>query len=230
MNNVKVFTSDRLNASDRFRRTVRAMAQQRSLDVQHLYDDAPRLVWTGPDPNFQERIRTAEIITRAYIGDLNQVTAKITMLTTFETILRNYDAVVQPELDTAWELGFRAAGGTDYAPDHPDAIKLEALRQACRIPDTFGIAIQEHQVLLASLWQAWSDFVRTTWHLKPEEPIQAWFPAGTDEVFTLIRTNSAAPQTALVTELRQPFDVMWQTTLANIAASGIGGEASGSRD
>lgn len=202
MNNVRAFTIDHLNAADRFQCAVRAMGQQNWLQVQTLYQNAPMLVWNGPDPGFQERVRTAETCTRAFIQDLNLVTVKLHMLREFETTLRRF----------IW----KETGGD---PQDGKA-QLGRLQEVCH---TFDESIDDLQTMLASQWQGWSDFVCAAWRLKPDEPIHAWFPNGTDEMLAQIRANPTKPDANQAQAYRVSFDTTWQNTLNAIAKTGIGG-------
>jgi len=187
-NNVSAWSQDGLTATERFRHVVRAMRHQRWDHVHTLYHSAPLLAWNGPDPAFQERVRTAETCTRAVVQDLNLVTVKMGMLTEFEKILQEVNG-----------------------------------QQGCRIPETFSTSMGDLQTMLASYWQGWSEFVRTTWRLAPEEPIKAWFPNGSDELFSQIRRNPAKPDIFQAKAYQQPFEATWSNMLDAISQTGMGG-------
>lgn len=221
-NNIRALASDRLSASERFRRTVTALSQRRSEAVMALYSQAPILTWNGPDPAFQERVRHCETLTRNVVADLNQLWVRLTLLTSFEDVFKSYDAVVRDGLNSAFCLGWQRAQGIDAGEPGPSQ-DLEVLQDACR-PEPITPAIDAIRQTLASYWHAWSDFTRATWRLRPEVPVLAWFDSESGrELLEALRTNPAKPDTAQAAGYRAYYDAAWETTLTAIAASGLEG-------
>lgn len=220
MDNVSAWNQDHLTATERFRRVVRAMGCHQWHQVKELYKGAPFLAWSGPDPAFQERVHVAETCTRAVVGDLNLITVKLAMLQEFETAINVYEGIVNRGLTTAWNFGQQETKEHNTAPTNPD---LRDLHNTCRFPADMLPAKHDLQLLLSSWWQGWSDFVRITWRLQPEEPIRAWFPQGADEVFTMIRRNSVLADPTQASAYRVAYDTIWQNTLDAIAQTGMSG-------
>lgn len=223
MGQLAVFTPDRLKPHERFRRVTQALSRQDTETALQLQAATPQLEWVGPDIAFSERLRVAGEMTRTFAADLSVAVTKLTMLTTFEQTLRDFDAVLQPEMAFAWQLGWEAAGGARDVDLTPHQEKLHQLQEACRIPPTFPASIEEVGTILASLWEAWRDFTRAKWRLKPEDPIRAWFPVDTEDLLDAVRTNPAKPVAAQVHAYRQPYDTAWANTLNAIARTGVGG-------
>ncbi len=218
MGQLTVFTPDRLTAHERFRRVTQALSRLDPATAAKLQAATPQLEWVGPDIAFTERLRVAGEMTRTFAADLSVAVTKLTMLTAFEQTLRDFDAVLQNEMAFAWQLGWEAAGGARDADLTPHQEKLTQLQAACQIPPTFPASIADVRTICASLWEAWQDFTRAAWRLKPEQPIWAWGPANADELVTTVRTNRAQPDAAQVATYRAPYDLTWQNTLAVLAA------------
>ena len=219
MGTLKVFARDRIPSPERFRRTLRAMANQEIETIYSLYANAPHLVQTGPDPDFSERVRIAEIMVRALVADLRIELTKVTLLRHFETTFQQLDAVLQNEMTLAWELGWKAAGGlkdADYS-SHQDT--LQALQGVGHIPPIFVTTVNDVEVALVSCWKAWTGFVRTAWRLKPEEPLRAWFADNTDEIISAIHATPAQPDAIRVQTYRDQYDRAWQNALNNISCT-----------
>lgn len=223
MGKLSVFTPDRLTADERFRRVTRALSQHDSKTAMQLYAATPQLVWEGPDIAFVERVRGAEMLVRTLVADLNLMATKLSMLSAFEQTLRDFDAVLQPEMAFAWDLGWEAAGGRPDVDPTPHQEKLNRLQAVCRIPDTFTASIDDLRGTLATYWKGWSDFTRDKWRLKPEDPIRAWFPVDTEDLLDVIRTNPAKPVAEQAHAYRQPYDTAWANTLNAMARTGVGG-------
>jgi hypothetical protein len=218
MGQLTAFTPDRLTAHERFRRVTQALSRQDTETALQLQAATPQLAWVGPDMAFTERLRVAGEMTRTFAADLSVAVTKLTMLTAFEQTLRDFDAVLQNEMAFAWKLGWEAAGGSPDAHLTPHQEKLTQLQAACQIPPTFPASIADVRTICASLWEAWQDFTRAAWRLKPEQPIRAWGPANAEELLATVHANTSAPDPAQVALYRQPYDLTWDQTLAAIAA------------
>ncbi len=218
MGQLTAFTPGRLTAHERFRRVTQALSRQDTETALQLQAATPQLAWVGPDMAFTERLRVAGEMTRTFAADLSVAVTKLTMLTAFEQTLRDFDAVLQNEMAFAWKLGWEAAGGSPDAHLTPHQEKLRQLQAACRIPPTFPASIEDVRTICASLWEAWRDFTRAAWRLKPEEPIRAWGPASAEELLVAVHANPASPDPAQVAWCRQPYDVTWDQTLALLKA------------
>ena len=218
MGQLTAFTPDRLTAHERFRRVTQALSRQDTETALQLQAATPQLEWVGPDMAFTERLRVAGELTRTLTADLSVVATKVTMLMAFEQTLRDFDAVLQNEMALAWQLGWEAAGGERDVDLSSHQGKIHQLQAACRIPDTFTASITEVRTVLASCWRAWSDFTRTAWRLKPEEPIRAWGPANAEDLLATVRTNTAPSDPSQVAWYRQPYDLTWNQTLAVLSA------------
>lgn len=217
MGQLTAFTPDRLTAHERFRRVTQALSRQDVTTAAQLQAATPQLAWVGPDQAFTERLRVAGEMTRTFAADLSVVVTKVAMLMAFEQTLRDFDAVLQNEMAFAWQLGWEAAGGARDVDLSPHQGKLTHLQAACQIPPTFPASIEDVRTICASLWQAWTDFTRAAWRLKPEEPIRAWGPVNAEELLATAHANTASPDPAQVALYRQPYDLTWDQTLAAIA-------------
>lgn len=218
MGQLTAFTPDRLTAHERFRRVTQALSREDTETALQLQAATPHLAWVGPDMAFTERLRVAGEMTRTFAADLSVAVTKMTMLTAFEQTLRDFDAVLQNEMAFAWQLGWEAAGGARDADLTPHQEKLTQLQSACRIPPTFPASIADMRTICASLWEAWQDFTRAAWRLKPEDPIKAWGPANAEELLDTVHANTAPPDPAQTALYRQPYDLTWNQTLALLRA------------
>lgn len=218
MSALTFFARDRLGADERFRRMLSALSAQDGHTIQALSEQTPRVTWEAPDPTFTERLRVAEMLVRTMATDLNVIITKLTMLTAFETTLRDFDEVVQNEMGLAWMLGWEAAGGHSGEPLAPHQDKLRRLQAACRIPETFTASIEDLRNSLATYWSAWSTFTRTQWHIKPDVPLKAFVAATTPAILAAIRNHTGTANSAQADTYRRLYDEAWQTTL-----QGMGG-------